>query len=92
MTDVADMTSEIKGGEGIVKSKVGCRVVNRSTVPEWYAGTSHRLQSGTRYLVGMQGRRTGCEQEYSTQLVHRDVAQVANRSTVPSWYTGVLYK
>ena len=34
MTDVADMTSEIKGGEGIVKGKVGRRVANRSMVPE----------------------------------------------------------
>ena len=79
MTDVADMTSEIKGGEGIVKGKVGCRVVNRSTVPEWNAGTLHRLRSETRYLVSMQGCCTGCEQEYGTRLVHRSVIQVANK-------------
>ena len=91
MTDVADMTSEIKG-EGIVKGKVGCKVVDRSMVPEWYAGMSHRLRSGAWYPVGTQECHTGCDQEHSTQLVRRDVAQVANRSTVPSWYTGVLYK
>ena len=43
MTDVTDMTSEIKGGEEIVKGKVGHKVVDRSTVPKWYAGTLHRL-------------------------------------------------
>ena len=43
MTDVADMTSEIKGGEEIVKGKIGRKVVDRSTVPKWYAGTLHRL-------------------------------------------------
>ena len=79
MTDVTDMTSEIKGGKGIVKGKVGCRVVNRSMVPKWYAGMLHRLQSGARYPVGMQGHRTGCEQEYGTQLVHRSVVQVVNK-------------
>ena len=40
----------------------------------------------------MEEECNGCNQEHSTQLVHRDVTQVANRSTVPSWYTGVLYK
>ena len=79
MTDVADMTSEIKGGEGIIKDKVGRRVANRSTVPEWYAGTLHRLRSGTQYLVSTQGCCTGCEQEYGTRLVHRSVIQVANK-------------
>ena len=79
MTDVTDMTSEIKGGEGIVKGKVGHKVADRSMVPEWYTGTLHRLRSGARYLVGMQGRCTGCEQEYGTRLVHRSVIQVANK-------------
>ena len=79
MTDVADMTSEIKGGEGIIKGKVGHKVVDRSTVPKWYTGMSHRLRSGARYPVGMQGRRTGCKQEYGTWLVHRSVIQVANK-------------
>ena len=52
MTDVTDMTSEIKGGKGIVKGKVGHKVADRSTVSEWYAGTSHRLRSehGTRLV------------------------------------------
>ena len=79
MTDVANMTSEIKGGEEIVKGKVGRKVVDRSTVPKWYAGTLHRLWSGAQYPVGTQGRRTGCEQEYGTQLVHRSVIQVVNK-------------
>ena len=79
MTDVTDMTSEIKGGEEIVKGKVGRKVADRSTAPEWYVGTLHRLPSGAWYLVGTQGRCTGCEQEYSTRLVHRSVIQVANK-------------
>ena len=48
-------------------------------VPEWYAGTSHRLQSGAQYPVGAQEHHTGCEQEYGTWLVHRSVTQVANK-------------
>ena len=79
MTGVTDMTSEIKEEEGIRKCKIGCKVADRSTVPEWYAGTSHRLQTGVQYPVGTQGHCTGCEQEYSTQLVHRRVTQVANK-------------
>ena len=79
MTDVTDMTSKIKGGGGIVKCKVGCKVADRSMVPECYTGTLHRSRSGAQYPVGMQGHRTGCEQEYSTWLVHRSVIQVANK-------------
>ena len=79
MTDVTDMTSEIKGGEGIIKCKVGHKVADRSTVPKWYAGTLHRLQSGAQYPVGMQGHCTGCKQEYGTRLVHRSVIQVVNK-------------
>ena len=78
MTDVTDMTSEIKGGGGGIV-KVGRKVVDRSTVPEWYTGMSHRLRSGAQYPVGTQGHRTGCEQEYGTWLVHRSVIQVANK-------------
>ena len=79
MTDVADMTSEIKGIEGIVKCKIGCKVVDRCMVPKWYTGMSHRLQSGAQYPVGMQGCHTGCKQEYGTQLVHRSIIQVVNK-------------
>ena len=39
-----------------------------------------------------QEHHTGCKQEYGTQLVCRDIAQVVNRSMVPGWYTGVLHK
>ena len=73
------MTSEIKGKRGIGKCEIGRKVMDCSTVPEWYAGTSHRLQSGAWYPVGMQECCTGCEQEYSTQLVHRSVTQVVNK-------------
>ena len=48
-------------------------------VPEWYAGTLHRLRTGAQYPVGMQGCCTGCEQEYGTWLVHRSVVQVVNK-------------
>ena len=78
MTGVTGMTSERKGEEGIGKCKIGFKVADRSTVPEWYTGTLHRLQTGVQYPVGMQGRCTGCKQEYSTWLVHRRVTQVAN--------------
>ena len=40
----------------------------------------------------MQEHCMGCEQEYSTQLVHRNIAQVMSRSIVPSWYAGMLHR
>ena len=43
MTGVTDITSELNGEEGISKCKIGCKVVDRSMVPEWYAGMLHRL-------------------------------------------------
>ena len=66
-----------EGEEGISKCKIGCKVTDWTEV--WYPS-------------GMQEHRTGCNQEHSTWLVHRDIAQVVDRSMVPGWYTGVLHK
>ena len=68
MTGVTDMTSEIKEEEGIRKCKIGCKVADRSTVPEWYAGTSHRLQTGVQYPVGTQEGYTSSEQVVRTKV------------------------
>ena len=56
------MTSEIKEEEGIRKCKIGCKVADRSTVPEWYEGMLHRLQTGVWYLVGTQEGYTSSKQ------------------------------
>ena len=68
-----------KGKGRTQNCKIGCKVVDSSMVPGWYAGTSHRLQTGVWHPVGMQGCHTGCKQEYSTQLVHRNVTQVVSK-------------
>ena len=33
----------------------------------------------------------GYKQKYSTQLIHRNVAQIASRNMVPSWYARMLH-
>ena len=79
MAGVVGTTSGEKEKKRNQKCKIGHKVMDRSTVPEWYKGMLHRLQTGVWYPVGMEGCHTGCKQEYGTQLVHRNVTQVVSK-------------
>ena len=68
-----------KGEERTWNCKIHHKVMNSSMVPKWYTGMSHRLHTGVWYPVDTQGCCTDCKQEYSTQLVCRNIAQVVSR-------------